>query len=178
LAFCAAALLCTGGYFGLRHIRCSAGDNAGVFSIQYEKPSGWEEEVPGPFTLFIFRHPKGLGTLRASINEVHAAVNPTPDLDTEGLAQHFLEVTEQNLPGWKAERLDDLHSGPERFSFIRRQGSGRVVYTAFCAKGNTTLLVSLTGEEKNEAGIETLVPVLKQIVQSVRFVPKQISLEE
>ena len=147
-----------------------------VYSVDYEKPKDWKEEPPGPFTLFVFRHPEGRGVIRASMNEVQSNTNPTPDLDTDGVAKHLIDVTRRNMPDWKAERMPDITSGSERFSLVRRTKVSRTVYTAFCAKGNSTLVLSLSASGKDADQLEDLVPVYRRVIESVRLTPKKVEL--
>jgi len=156
----------------------SALSDSEVYGVEYEKPKGWNEGQPGPFTLFVFRHPKGLGTLRGSINEVHSNVNPTPDLDTNGIAEHYVGLTKANMPDWTAKRMDDIGDGPDRFSVIRRAKSDRTVYTAFCSRGNTTVVVSLSAGGKAAATIDELLPDFRSLVGSFRLVPKNLKFDD
>jgi len=149
-----------------------------VYGVEYSKPAGWKEGVPGPFTLFIFRHPEGKGTIRGSINEVHANVNPTPELDTNGIADHFIDITKNNMPQWKATRLEDIRGRAERFSLIRRARDDRTIYTAYCSKGNTTVVVSLSGIGKQAKGVDDLLPDFRKLVASFRLVPKNLKFED
>lgn len=149
-----------------------------VYSVAYEKPAGWKEEPPGPFTLFVFRHPEGKGLIRASLNEVQSHTNPTPELDTDGIAEHYIDVTHANMPEWKAERMPDFSNGRERFSIILRTKKLRTVYTAFCSKGNSTLVVSLTAGGENAATLATLVPAFRKVVESIKLTPKFVEIDE
>ena len=149
-----------------------------VYSIAYEKPKGWIELVPGPLTLFLFRHPEGKGFIRASLNEVQARTNPTPELDTDGIAQHYIDITHLNMPEWKAERLPDFNAGTERFSLILRTKKERTVYTAFCSKGNSTLVLSLTAGGVNASTLATLVPEFRKVVESVKLTPKFVQIDD
>lgn len=171
----ALAIFAVGSYAGWRVLKIA--DN-GVYSVEYAKPIGWNEGQPGPFTLFVFRHPKGRGVLRGSLNEVHASVNPTPDLDTNGIAQHYVDLTKANMPDWSAKRLDDIGSENERFSVIRREKSDRIVYTAFCAKGNTTVVVSLSAGGKASKSLDELYPEFQKLVSSFRLVPKNLVFDD
>lgn len=149
-----------------------------VYGVQYERPQGWTEEPPGPFTLFVFRHPDGLGTLRGSVNEVHAAVNPTPELDTNGIAEHYISLTEDNMPDWTAERMEDIRGRRERFSVIRRSKEKRTVYTAFCAKGNTTVVVSLSAGGDAAKSIDRLLPDFQALVASFTLTEKFVPIDD
>lgn len=149
-----------------------------VYGVEYAKPAGWNEGVPGPFTLFVFRHPEGKGTIRGSINEVHANVNPTPELDTNGIADHFVDITKSNMPQWKALRLDDINGRQERFSLIRRSRDDRTIYTAYCTKGNTTVVVSLSGIGKAAKTVDDALPDFRKLVASFRLVPKNLRFED
>lgn len=145
-----------------------------VYSVAYEKPKNWKEEPPGPFTLFVYRHPEGQGVIRASLNEVQSNTNPTPELDTDGVARHLMDVTRRNMPDWKAERLPDITSSSERFSLVKRTKVARTVYTAFCAKGNSTLVISLSASGKDTEKLEDLLPVYLGVIESVRLTPKKV----
>jgi len=174
----AAAVLIGGGYAFVRTQFPQYYADTSVYSVAYEKPAGWKEEPPGPFTLFVFREPTGKGTLRASINEVQAKMNPTPELDTNGIADHYVDLTEANMPDWNAERLKDIESGTEPFSVIKRTRKDRTVYTAFCAKGNTTIVVSLTGGGNQVMKLDDLLPTFRKLVASFRLTPKHVDLDE
>jgi hypothetical protein len=151
------------------------GQNAELYDVAYDAPKGWEKQPPGPLTLFVYRHPDGKAMITASLNEVHFEVNPTPELDTDGLADQFVGVTHDNMPGWTAQRLEDFSDGSERFSVIKRTRQGRTVYNAFCAKGNSTVLVSLTAGGKAAGDLERHVPVFKRLLASIRLSPKKVA---
>lgn len=149
-----------------------------VYSVDYDRPLGWKEVPPGPFTLFVYRHPDGKGTMRAAINEVQEDFNPTPELDTEGIANHYIAITDNNMPEWKAEKLDAVDTDREHFSLIRRTKVGKTVYTAFCSKGNTTLVVSLYAGGKDAESLDDLLPEFRKLLGSFRLTPKALEPEE
>lgn len=152
-------------------------DNS-VYHVSYGKPAGWKEDIPGPFTLFIYREPHGHATMRASVNEIQSRVNPTPELDTNGIAEYYIELTGDNMPNWKAERMADVKTDAENFSLIRRSKEDRTVYTAFCAKGNTTVVVSLTAGGKEAPGLEKYLPDLKSVLGTIRLTKKHIVIND
>ena len=178
LVFLPVALLVGGGYLLVRALFPQFYADNSVYRITYTKPSGWREVPPGPFTLFVFKESAGRGTMRASINEVQSEMNPTPELDTAGIADRYVEVTAENMPDWKAERMDDIHTPTENFSLIKRTRFDRTVYTAFCAKGNTTVVVSLAGFGKQVATLDNLLPDFQKLVSSFRFTHKIVDLDD
>lgn len=149
-----------------------------VYSVAYEKPKGWTEIPPGPFTLFVFRHPENRGTLRASVNEIQSKYNPTPELDTDGIASHYVDITEENMPEWKARRMEPIKTGSEEFSLIRRSKKDKTVYTAFCSKGNTTVVVSLYAGGEAAASVDEFLPEFRKLVASFRLTPKNIVFDD
>ncbi len=149
-----------------------------VYSVKYDRPPGWKEEPPGPFTLFVFRHPKGLGTMRASVNEIQSRYNPTPELDTGGIADHYVDITAANMPEWTAKRLEPIVTSHEEFSLIRRSKKDKTVYTAFCSKGNTTVVVSLYAGGKAAASVDELLPDFRQLVGSFTLTPKHVVIDD
>jgi hypothetical protein len=128
--------------------------------------AGWKEVPHGPQTLFLYRDPKTGLLLRGAVNQIIADVNPTPELHTDGIAQHFIDRTKENMPDWNVAKAYGDVAGADgmRFRLIRRERPGKCVITAFAVKGNTTLIVSLSANGEEIAEIDSVFPQFQQVL--------------
>ena len=159
------------------HLPMFAGDTSN-YDIVYPHPRVWEEKPHSPFTRFLFEHVETGAQLRGSTNQVTLDVNPTPELDTDGIANYYVETTKRNQPAWKAERLPDVHTKHLEFSTIKRTRQGKVVVTAFCVRGNTTLILSLALDESNLKQYDAMMREFQAFLTEVRLVPAPVEPEE
>lgn len=127
-------------------------DNAN-YRVQWEQPTGWKEEQHGPQTLFLYRANSGV-LLRGAVNQIVAEYNPTPELHTDALADYYIDRTHENMPDWSAKKLGWVDAGNTRFRLIWRERKDKTVVTAYAVKGNTTLMVSLSGNGKEKGAVE------------------------
>jgi hypothetical protein len=125
-------------------------DSAANFDIHIPAAAqGWQVRPHGPQTYFLYAQPqKGL-LLRGSVNQMVDDINPTPDLNRDGLAHLMVDNTLDNMPGWTAVVEDTVDGKGTSFRIVRRSEKKHVVVTAFAVRGNTTLLVSLSGRDGN-----------------------------
>ena len=144
------ALAILGTFFGLRSYRNYQKNSVKNFKPVFAAPVGWVNEPHGPTTLFKFADPSTKLVLRGAVNQMISDYNPTPDLDTAGIAKFYLERTKQSMPDWTGKDLGDYstHKG-NSYEVIRRATKDRVVVTAYWVRGNTTLLISLFGKDKS-----------------------------
>jgi hypothetical protein len=138
------------------------------YDVEYRLPPGWKDRGRGPLQIFVAQHEGTGALLSASVTRIEADYNVTPDLDTDGLAEHFIGLTREKQPGWTATRLPDV-SGTERFAVIERSGSRRRVLQAYAAKGNTTLMVALSIAGERRAALDGLYPDMEALLKSVKF---------
>ena len=140
------------------------------YAISYDVPKGWDPVPHGPQTLFLYKHPKTGLLLRGAQNQVVSDVNPTPELDSRGMAQYYIDRTKENLPDWKAELAGEVAADGVKFNLIRRSRNGKTVVTAFGVRGNTTLIVSLSGADDEQKSIDSGgMDFLREYVGQVSF---------
>ncbi len=138
------------------------------FEISVPPPAkGWHALDHGPQTLFLYSHnEKGL-ILRGAVNQMVSSVNPTPNLDRDGLAQLMVDNTHDNMPGWTADVKDVVKCKGTSFRVIRRSEKKHVVVTAFAVKGNTTVLISLAGRDDKADQVDKDMAEFEKFVTSV-----------
>src|SRR5579862_8668800 len=73
-----------------KHVRDES-QNSLNFVLNYSNPAGWKPAPHGPETLFRFIDPKTHLVLRGAVNQVISESNPTPELDTDGIAQYYVD---------------------------------------------------------------------------------------
>src|SRR5579862_2692834 len=86
------------------HQKTADADSVKNYEIRWPHPSGWNILPHGPQTLFKFQDPKTKLVIRGAANQMVADVNPTPDLDTDGIADYYNDRTDENMKdqGWTA----------------------------------------------------------------------------
>jgi hypothetical protein len=173
-SFLAIAILAT--YFGLKQYRKGQHDSIINFQPSYALPAGWVKVPHGPTTLFKFAEPKTKLVLRGSVNQVISDVNPTPDWDTDGIANFYVDRTKESMPAWTAEvlRKYDNPTGTE-FEVIRRSTKDRIVVTAYAVKGNTTLLITLFGKNHSMQFVDGNMDKLYSFLDTVALTEKDMS---
>lgn len=141
------------GYLSYMHKRDVA--MTANFTLSYPPAAtGWKAMRHGPQTLFLYGNTaKGL-LLRGAVNQVISNVNPTPDLDRDNLAKLMVDNTHDNMPGWTASVEDAVQANGTSFRLVRRSEHKHVVVTAFAVKGNTTVLISLSGRDKYASQVD------------------------
>ena len=155
-----------------RHLPIFAGDTSN-YDLVYPHPRVWEEKPHTPFTKFLFEHAETGAQLRGATNQVTLSVNPTPDMNTEGIAAYYVETTKRNQPAWKAERLPNIKTANLEFSAIKRARTGKIVVTAFHVRGNTTVIMSLALDEKNLVTYDAMMGEFRKFLAEIRLVPAE-----
>ncbi|MBZ0214017.1 MAG: hypothetical protein K8H99_09480 [Nitrospirae bacterium] len=145
------------------------------YEILWSEHVGWKKLSPGPQQLFMYSDRETNIRLIGSVSRIMDEVNPTPELDTDGLADLYIGTTRENMKGWSAERHPDF-AGQERFSMILREGPDRTTWTAFVAKGNTTLIVSMGANGAKRSDLEALMPRFRAFLADVEFRPKTYAM--
>ncbi len=141
------------------------------YEVLWNEHEGWRKLTPGPQQLFMYADRGTDIRLIGSVSRIVDEVNPTPELDTDGLAELYIGTTRDNMKGWSAERQPDF-TGRERFSMILREGPDRTTWTAFVAKGNTTLIVSMGANGAKRSDLEALMPRFRSFLSDVELRPK------
>ena len=143
----AAVILGTfGGYVSWAQNMKRAKELSQNYVIAYPAPPvGWKAIPHSPRALFLYQKDNSNVLLNGGVNQLEDDVNPTPDLGTENLANQVIDMTRENMPGWTAEKLDSIDADGTSFRLVKRVNGNHVVINAFTVKGNTTLLISLTG---------------------------------
>jgi hypothetical protein len=135
------------------------------FKLGYSMPDGWVERQHSPQALFLYMDPKTKVSIRGAASQVIAEFNPTPELDRDGLTKQFAEVTVDNL-GWKAEILDTVDFKGGSYRLIRRETVDRTIVTGIAVKGNTTILITLSGIGEARHKIDQHMPGFRDYLAS------------
>jgi len=141
------------------------------YRVSFVPPAGWVKRKPSASSLFLYHKPEWNAYLRGGHSDVVGRYNPTPELDTNGIAEYFLDTTRRLQKGWTATRLDDVLTDSERFSVLNRQNDDHRVLTCFIVKGNTTFVISLSSYETTPAKGEKLYKELRNFLGSIRLEP-------
>lgn len=161
----------TATYAVLRKTMPHAFADTSNYEILFPRPANWQALPHAPFTQFLFEHKETHAQIRGATNRIVSEINPTPDLNEDGLAKYYLTTTVENQPEWKAERLPDMRSKELRFSAIRRTREDKIVVTAFTVRGNTTVILSLAVNKPYFDRYEELMREFKSFLGDVRLVP-------
>jgi hypothetical protein len=155
----------------------SNADMSANYSINIPKPQqGWEKLPHGPQTYFLYGQPKKGLLLRGSVNQMIDSVNPTPELDRDHLARLIVDNTHDNQPGWTAEIQNEvIEAKGTSFRIVRRSEKHHVVVTAFSVKGNTTLLISLSGRDGYADEVDKDMPEFRQFLGEVALTKTDMS---
>jgi hypothetical protein len=133
-------------------------------------PKGWESVPHSPRALFLYQRKGSNIMINAGLNQLEDDINPTPDLGTENLANQVIDMTRDNMPGWTAEKLDSVEAGGTSFRLVKRVNADHIVINAFTVKGNTTLLISLTGRGVTSSkNIEKSLDDFRHLLSSVNL---------
>lgn len=159
-AFLALAVILPAGLW--RKSNASALEEARTnFKLGYVLPQGWKELPHSPQTLFFCVDPASDVKLRGAVNQIVADYNPTPELDRDGLTQQFADITTDNL-GWKAKILDTVDFDGGSYRLIRRETVDRVVISAIAVRGNTTVMMGLSGIGKAKTHVDGQLPFFRK----------------
>jgi hypothetical protein len=134
------------------------------FSLKYSRPAGWTEELHhNPQTLFSYIDGRTKVSLRGSINQVIFDENPTPELDRDGLTTHFANVTVDHL-GWAAKILDIVNCPGGSYRIIRRETTDRIIVSGIAVRGNTTVIVTLSGIGGAKKSVDAHLPFFREFL--------------
>jgi hypothetical protein len=171
--------LVAAGVFALARVRNyenQAAESAKNFKPNFVFPIGWKENPHGPDSLFKLTEPSTNLVLRAAVNQIIDTNNPTPELDTKGIAKFYIDRTQESMPNWTATVLKS-YSNPKGtdFEVIRRATKDRVVVTAYSVRGNTTLLITLFGKDGSRKFVDSGMPKLYQFLDTVSLNEQDMS---
>jgi hypothetical protein len=174
--FSALALVVGGAVIGTNHYHKLQRENALNFKPHYQLPSGWHLDPHGPTAIFKCTEPTTHLELRGSVNQVISDSNPTPDLDTKGIANFYIDRTDESMKGWSAAVLK-TYSNPlgTDFAVIRRATKDRIVVTAYSVRGNTTLLITLFGKDRSRAYVDPDIEKLYRFLDTVSLSQQDMS---
>jgi len=146
------------------------------FGIKYPHPyKGWKILPHGPQTLFLYSNEdKGL-LLRGAVNQMISTINPTPNLDRDNLAQLMVDNTHDNMPGWSAAIEDKVEAKGTSFRIVRRSERRHVVVTAFAVKGNTTVLITLSGRDGKAEQVDRDMKEFHDFISNVSLTKEDMS---
>jgi hypothetical protein len=170
------AVVALGSLLGWQRVRTQQIQLAKNFQPMYVIPTGWHNDPHGPSTLFKLTDPMTHVVLRAAVNQVISDSNPTPDLDTEGIANFYMDRTEESMPTWKAVKLKKYaNSKGTEFEILRRSTKDRVVVTAYSVRGNTTFLVTLFGKDRSKDSVDPGMGKLYSFLDTVSLDERDMS---
>ncbi len=165
----ALVLMAVGGAYGYTTVKHRSDvESTENFDIAYPAAKGaWKALPHGPQTLFLYGDKaKGL-LIRGAVNQMISSENPTPDLDRDNLAQLMVDNTHDNMPGWTAAVADTVEAKGTSFRLVRRSERKHVVVTAFAVRGNTTVLISLSGRNDHAADVDRHLGEFRQFLADV-----------
>lgn len=145
------------------------------YELVFQAPAGWLSAQHGPETKFRYIDPHSHLVLRGEVNQVIDENNPTPDLDTKGLANYYLARTAENMKNWTARDLGPAQGDGTDFEVIRRSTKGKVVVSAFASRGNTTVIVTLFGQGRAAGQVDSHVGFLDSYLQTLSLHEKDMS---
>jgi len=136
------------------------------YEVLYQKPEGWEELPHNPNTLLFMRNKKTNALLRCAATQIVSDTNPEPDMDTENVVKRAVDNARQSQPDWTTDILQDIDTGRVQFKLFRKTKKEKTIILAMTAKGNTTLLVSVSntgqgGRDLAEGRIDEFLAFLK-----------------
>lgn len=138
-------------------------------------PVGWKTLPHGPQTLFKYEDPKTNLVIRGATNQMVSDVNPTPELDTDGIAHYYIDRTEESMPNWTATVVGTVPGKDTPFQLIRRGTKDRVIVTAYAVRGNTTVLISLIGMAKAKDVVDSNMAMFDTFLGKVSLTEKDMS---
>jgi len=141
------------------------------YDLEYTPFLDWKPVSHSPYLLFSYKHPQADIRIMGGTNQIVSEENPTPEMDTDGIAKHYLDVTKQNFKGWTANKMDDTTGEDLRFTMIRRETGARAVVNCFSVRGNTTVLVSLTASDEAIPLINEFLPKVRGYLATMKLVP-------
>lgn len=151
-------------------------EDAANFAVKYQGlGSEWIAIPHGPQTLFLYKHKLNHVLLRGAVNQIIADYNPTPDLRTEAIADFYIDRTKENMPEWSAAKMDMVDAKGTAFRLISRTKKDKRVVTAYAVKGNTTLMVSLSGNANELAAVEEDLSPFRKFLGTVELVETDMS---
>ncbi len=159
------------GSIGFKNYRANAiKESSANYTITYPSaPDGWKKVRHSPQLLFAYKQDGTNLLLSGGTNQIVEEFNPTPDLDTESLAKDMMDVTTANMPGWTVEKLDTVEAKGTTFRLIRRAEKGHVVIDAFAVRGNTTILLTLTGRNSHTEEVNKNLGRFRDFLSSVKL---------
>jgi hypothetical protein len=147
-------------------------DSAENFQLDAPQFSNWKRADGGPIRKVVYRHPEADLRLQATLTQVRAGYNPTPELDSEALANQYVRTTREKMPTFRARRLGRVDAGPTRFELVERVGPDRAMVCAIAVRGNTTAVVSLIGVGKDRLLARRYAPQFRRYLKDVQLVAR------
>jgi hypothetical protein len=148
------------------HLR-NAAEDISNFRLVFEPPPGWRSLPHSPQTLFLFRNDRDNLMMRGAASDIVAEFNPTPELDRDGLAKLMLDITDHNLKGWQGKLLGTIDSKNITFRLVRRWCKEKCVITAVAVRGNTSFLVTLSGDQRKVERLDHAFPAFQTYIASL-----------
>jgi hypothetical protein len=174
-----AVVVCTGSAFAYRSWRVRH-DHAMSVNFQLTFPRadpGWQALPHGPYSIFVYEQKATKLQMRGAVNNLISDINPTPDMDRDNIANLMVDNTHDNMPGWTAVALDGVvEAHNTSFRLVRRAERGHVVVTAFAVKGNTTVLISLSGRDGHSADVDKAMGEFDQFLSRMTLTQANLDL--
>lgn len=141
------------------------------YRLAYSIPTGWRELPHSPEALFLYLNPKSHLLMRGAMNDVQDVENPTPGLDRDATAKWMIDITSENLKDWKGEMLDTVDGHEISFRLVKRSGPGKCVVTAVAVRGNTTIMVTMSADQRELKEVDPALPAFRQYLTTLSFTP-------
>ena len=147
-------------------------DMAANYQLDAPRFSNWKRTEGGPIRKVVYRHPEANLRLQATLTQVRESYNPTPELDSDALADQYVRMTREKMPTFRARRLGRVDAGETRFDLVERVGPDRSMVCAIAVRGNTTAVISLIGVGKDRHLARRFAPEFRRYLREVQLVAR------
>lgn len=147
------------------------------YDLIWEAPKGWREVPRSSVSIFRYKHPGAESYITGSVQKTTSETPILPELDTEGIVEYSLATARQKQPQWKVDRMPDVEGGTQRFSVMRKRQPGRTMLQAYCVKGASTVILTLSYRGDDPALMDSLGQDFSQFLRGLKL-EKQLSGSE
>jgi hypothetical protein len=161
------AVLIAGAYAYRQQSLARTEESTANFRLLFDTPQGWMPVPHSPQALFLFKNPGSKLLMRGAMNDVVAEYNPTPELDRDGLAKYMLDVTDLNLKDWRGSMLGTVSAQGTSFRLIKRWSPQKCVVSAVAVRGNTSVVVTLSGNQRQAQSIDQALPEFRSYLSTL-----------
>ena len=141
---------------------------------------GWHVLPHGPYSIFVDEQTSTKLQLRGAVNNLISDANSTPDLDRDNIAKLIGGTTltlRQHAGVGRRSRWTRSwkRTTPKTDWFVGRKGTN-VIVTAFAVKGNTTVLISLSGRAGHSAEVDKALSQFDNFLSRMKLTQANLDL--